>query len=122
MNWTLVMLGGALGTGARYATYLMLGGHTWPVATFFVNVLGSFLIGILFECGGDLSFLNVEARLLLGTGVLGGFTTYSAFNSELVFFLREGLWVKCATYAAATSFICLLAGIAGMLLGRALVT
>lgn len=88
----VVAVGGALGTTARYAVTHLIGsthlvlGHPIPWATLVVNVLGAFLLGLLLErlsrAGAETPARQV-VRLGLGTGVLGGFTTYSALALEL---------------------------------------
>lgn len=110
----LVFVGGSLGTAARLAIGLLMpdaGGL--PLATLSVNVLGSLLIGVL---AARLSGTS-ELRLLLGTGVLGGFTTYSAFMTGTV-----ALWgvapVLAFAYAAGSLMLGLAAAAAGLRLGR----
>jgi len=83
MQLLLVMFGGALGSGARYGVNLLAGRTTFPWATLTVNVVGSFLMGALVTLAATRAWSN-EARLLLTTGFLGGFTTYSAFSYETV--------------------------------------
>lgn len=83
----LVAVGGALGTITRYAvTHLIGTGHLIPWATLLVNVLGAFLLGLLLErvsrAGPETPRRRV-VRLGLGTGLLGGFTTYSALALEV---------------------------------------
>lgn len=91
----IVALGGAIGSVARYK----LGGfalhHTqswdFPVSTFSVNIIGCFIIGLLTALVEHHDLFSSSVRLLLFTGVLGGFTTFSAFGYESVFLLRRGL-------------------------------
>ena len=84
MSWLLVALGGALGSVARYGAYRLWpsapGG--WPVPTFTVNLLGRFAIGLLYMYVAARGASADNARLFWMTGVLGGFTTYSAFALE----------------------------------------
>lgn len=81
----LVAAGGAVGVALRALLILPLGteGHPLvvPAVTLAINLLGSFLLGVLVGVVGD---RHPRLRLLLGTGVLGGFTTYSAFAVQVV--------------------------------------
>lgn len=98
----LVALGGALGASLRYGAGLaaarMFSGD-WPYGTFFVNVTGSLAMGVLF---GWLALKAGEGsdqmRLLIGTGLLGGFTTFSAFSLEAANILRAGDMGQAAGY------------------------
>jgi fluoride exporter len=100
----IVALGGAIGSILRYK----LGGfalhHTqawnFPVSTFSINVAGCFAIGILAALVEHHDLFSPSVRLLLFTGLLGGFTTFSAFGYESIFLLRRGLALVAATYVA----------------------
>ena len=105
----IVALGGAIGSMLRYK----LGGfalhHTqswnFPVSTFSINVVGCFVIGILAALVEHHDLFSPSVRLLLFTGLLGGFTTFSAFGYESVFLLRRGL-LAIATSYVALSVVC----------------
>lgn len=117
----LVALFGALGTLLRYWTNLLFVhalGPGVPYGTFAVNVLGSFLLGVASQLGAGHSLLGVELRLVLGTGMLGGFTTYSSFNLETLQLAEQGELARAAGYVAATVVTCLLAGGAGLATAR----
>jgi fluoride exporter len=98
----IVALGGAIGSVARYK----LGGfalhHTqawnFPVSTFSINIAGCLAIGVLAALVEHHDLFSPSVRLLLFTGVLGGFTTFSAFGYESVFLLRRGLFSIIASY------------------------
>ena len=113
-------MGGALGSMARYGAYRLWpsspGG--WPVPTLTVNLLGSFAIGLLYMYVAARSGSAENARLFWMTGVLGGFTTYSAFALETALL---GFSVTSALYVAATVVCCLLAAVAGLKMGTILV-
>jgi CrcB protein len=120
----LVCLGSALGGGARYLLslgVLRLLGTSFPYGTLTVNVLGSFLIGLIMHVGMETTLISPTARIFLTTGVLGGLTTYSTFNYETLQLATEGDWHLAAGNIAATVFACLAAGILGIAVGRALV-
>ena len=105
----MVALGGALGSVARYK----LGGvvlhqtQAWnfPLSTFCVNVLGCLVIGLLAGLVEHGDLFSMQARLFLFTGLLGGFTTFSAFGYETFFLLRRGL-IFTSTLYVALSVIC----------------
>ncbi len=119
-NLALVMAGGAFGSGARYLVAVFAEKalpESFPWGTFFVNVVGSALLGAIaataLSTGAEPPRLSAEARLLLGTGVMGGFTTYSTFNAEVLKALQAGATAKAALYLAATVIVCLLGAWAG---------
>jgi fluoride exporter len=118
-----VCLGGAIGTGARYLLSIWgarLLGPTFPYATLFINVLGSFLIGAVISIALQSQTMSTTLRLSLTTGVLGGFTTYSSFNHEVLSLFESGRIVTGLAYLALTVFLCLGAGMLGTWLGRTL--
>ena len=124
MKLLLVCLGGAIGSGARYLVALWAAsalGVAFPFGTLIVNLAGSFLLGVLMHVGTSTELLSSDMRLLLATGVLGGFTTYSTFNYETTSYLREGAWTIGALNIAVTVVGCLVAGFAGLALARAIV-
>lgn len=112
----LVCSGGALGSGARYLVGLALA-RLAPGGTLAVNLLGSFAMGLLIYLGLEARAVTPLVRLTLATGVLGGFTTYSSFNQELLLMLRAGSWAAAAGYLAGTVLGCLAAGALGWWLG-----
>jgi CrcB protein len=113
----LVGVGGFVGAAARHVlgTWLMLGSgqDRFPVGTLAINVLGCALIGVFAALAEHLPGLNGPARLLLVTGVLGGFTTFSAFGLESVLMLRRGDAGLALAYVAAS----VLLGLAAVWLG-----
>ncbi|MDO8149862.1 CrcB family protein [Isoptericola sp. b408] len=118
----LVAAGGAVGSVARYGVSLALppGSGGWPWATLAVNVLGAFLLGWLLEAvarrGLETPRLR-RVRLFLGTGLLGGFTTYSALALEATALTGDGAWPLAVAYVAATLVLGTLAALLGILLG-----
>ena len=118
----VVCVGGALGSGARYL--VALGAARWigtefPYGTLAVNLVGSFLIGLVQVLAVG-RVISEEARLLLSTGVLGGLTTYSAFSYETVRLAETGAWRAASANVLLTTVGCLALCAAGMALGRAL--
>ena len=123
MRLFLVCLGGALGTGARYlfgAWAQRAWGSGFPYGTLIINALGSFLLVVIMYLSLERGAISVDARLVLGTGVMGGFTTYSTFNYETFRFIQQGSFGLGALYLGATVAGCLLAGSLGLILARAL--
>ena len=117
-----ISLGGALGTAARYLVSVWLLralGPAFPYGTLAVNVIGSFLLGAIMQAGLDTTLLPPTTRAVLGTGVMGGFTTYSTFNYETLQYLQEGAWAMAGLNVAATLLVCLAAGALGVALARA---
>ena len=120
-----ISLGGALGTAARYLVsvgLLRALGPAFPYGTLAVNVIGSFLLGVIMQAGLDTTVLSPTARVVLGTGVMGGFTTYSTFNYETLQYLQEGAWAMAGLNVGTTLFVCLAAGALGVAVARALLT
>ena len=116
-----ICLGGAAGTGARYllSGWALAGfGPAFPWGTLVINVLGSFLLGLLMQVGLATPLLSPTLRLTLTTGVMGGFTTYSTFNYETIRYAQDGSWPVALGNILATLLGCLVAGLAGVALGR----
>ena len=114
---------GALGTGARYLLSgwaLALLGAGFPYGTLAVNVVGSFLIGLVMQIGLATSLLSPTLRMTLTTGFIGGFTTYSTFNYETIRYVQDGAWKLAVGNVVITLAACLAAGFAGIALGRSL--
>ena len=118
----LVFVGGGVGAWLRYmagrASVHLLGANHWlPWGTLFCNVAGSFamglLVGWLVRHGGLVSLGGEGTRLLLGVGLLGGFTTFSSFSLEFALFVERGAFGMAALYVAVS----LAAGFAGLFAG-----
>ena len=115
-------LGGFVGTIARYGvsvgTTALLGTSAFPYGTLAVNVLGSFALGTVMWLAVHTTGISPTMRLTLTTGLLGGFTTYSAFNHETFTLLQQRAYALAALYIAATVVICLGAGALGWTAAR----
>jgi CrcB protein len=107
LTLTQVALGGAIGAALRFLTVAFIAA---PLGTVIVNIAGSFLIGM--------AFVALSARLspLLMTGVLGGFTTFSAFSLDALKLYEAGQGVQAAVYIAAS----VLLSVAAVALGAAI--
>jgi CrcB protein len=118
----LVAVGGAVGAVARYALgvqALRLLGPNWPFGTFIANVSGGLLMGVLagylaHRGGAD----QEKLRVLLGVGVLGGFTTFSAFSLEVALMVERRTYGQAFTYATASVLLSMSALFVGLLLAR----
>ena len=112
-----VMLGGALGALARYATSAYFsqfksGLYVYPIATLSVNVVGCFLLSLLVF--STLSNVSPTLKLALGTGFLGALTTFSTFELDSYRLMQEQQWGWVGVYLFGN----LLLGFAAILLGR----
>jgi fluoride exporter len=104
-RFLIVCGAGAIGSGVRYLVALALGsGRGFPFATLAVNIIGSFAMAIAMGIAAER--LSPEWRLALTTGLLGGFTTYSAFSYETTTLLGTGDWPRAAAYVVATLIGC----------------
>lgn len=119
----LVAIGGAIGSVGRYFVNLWavrLFGPAFPWGTFAVNVVGGFAIGLVAELVIRKFSGSTEMRLLLITGVLGGFTTFSAFSLDAIVLFERGEITLSAVYIVSSVVISILAVCGGLALGRAL--
>jgi CrcB protein len=124
VNLLFVAVGGAAGSVARY----LVGGWTlralgpgWPYGTFAVNLMGGFLMGLLVGWLAHQGGAEQERlRVLLGVGVLGGFTTFSAFSLDAISLFERGEAVAGGIYIAASVGLSMAAVIAGLAVMRAL--
>lgn len=122
-RFLLICLGGAVGTGARYLVaglVLRALGPGFPYGTLAVNLSGSLLLGAIMHVGLTTESLSPTLRIVLATGVMGGYTTYSSFNYETLQYVQEGRLGLALLNLGVTVASCLLAGLAGLWLGRLL--
>ncbi|HQY32960.1 CrcB family protein [Actinotalea sp.] len=114
----VVGLGGVLGTALRYGLTTAVGSHGgFPTATLVENVVGALLLGALLETllrRGEEGQRGRLLRLGLGTGVLGGFTTFSSLALEVTVLLGDGAWVVAGVYATASLVLGVLACVLGV--------
>ena len=108
-NLILVGLGGFLGSVARYKLGGFIlhhyGGSKYPYSTLIVNISGCLVIGLLAGLIEKHHLFTMEVRLLLFTGILGGYTTFSAFGYETIFLIRRGEFVV-ATLNIVVTVVC----------------
>lgn len=116
-NLLLVMIGGAFGSAARYGLSRALPVQPWPWSTFAANLVGGLLMGLLagwlMAKGGD-----ERLRLLLGVGVLGGFTTFSSYSLEVVQMLERRDYGLAGLYAVSSAVLAILAVMIGLFVFR----
>lgn len=110
MNYFLVGLGAAFGGSLRYwvsnLTFKFFT-ENFPYGTLVVNVLGSFILGLLMFYFNDKELLGPELRLFLAVGFCGGFTTFSTFSYETIVLLRETQYVLGFLNIALNILLCL---------------
>lgn len=126
MNMYLwIALGGALGASGRFFVTSTMGrmiGHGFPWGTVIVNVVGSFIMGALISFMAIKWSTSVEMRAFLTTGILGGFTTFSAFSLDFVTLIERKENLAAIGYAAGSVGLSILAVFAGLVLMRSILT
>ena len=123
MHWLAVAVGGALGAMARYAVSIWVFNYSsdkFPYATLSVNVLGSFMMGILFVIIVERAALPAEMRSLLMVGFLGAFTTFSTFSLDALSLWQNGHLFVALVYVLVTVVLCLVAISSSIWLARLL--
>lgn len=119
-NYVLVFLGGGAGACLRHFCNLIgsriVVGSSWPWATFLVNISGAILMGVVVEAFALRNGASPQLRLLLTTGILGGYTTFSTFSLEIGLLLQRGQHGLAALYAGGS----VLLGVAGLFAGMKL--
>ncbi|HEY0995622.1 MAG TPA: fluoride efflux transporter CrcB [Gemmatimonadaceae bacterium] len=118
-----VALGGAIGSVARYllGTFVQgRAGPSFPLGTLLINIVGSFLIGVILEMALDASAMSPLARLFLATGFCGGFTTFSTFSYETARLVEEGEATRAVVYVMLSVGVSLTATLLGFMLVRRL--
>jgi CrcB protein len=123
MLW-YIAVGSALGGMSRY----LVGGlvqraldTSFPAGTLFVNLTGSFLVGVFLRYAVDTPTLTPELRALLTIGFCGGYTTFSSFSFETVALLEDGEWGRAAMYIALSLVLSLAATVLGFAAARGLI-
>jgi CrcB protein len=119
-NFLLVALGGGIGAAGRYGVSLAMPANAdaWPWATFSINVAGSLAIGVLAGWLSTRGEAGEPWRLLIGVGVLGGFTTFSAYSLETMRMIERNDWLGASTYAGGSVLAGLVAVSVGLLAAK----
>lgn len=121
----LAVAGGALGSGARHLVNVGFGSWSdggFPWATLTVNIVGCFLMGVLIEALTLRFDGSLELRTFLATGILGGFTTFSAFSMDFAQLTQRGDLALGLIYVAASVLLSIAAVFAGLAIARAALT
>jgi CrcB protein len=118
MTYLWIAIGSALGGMARHWCTLVATawfGAAFPWGTLFINILGSFVIGLFFALTGPGGRFDVplDAKLFVMTGICGGYTTFSAFSLQTLSLFQDGAWFRGSAYIAASVVLCLIAVWAG---------
>lgn len=120
-NFLIVGIGGAIGAMLRHGAGLLslkLGFANFPWGTFTVNILGSLCIGIIIGLLAHVQNWSEEIRLFAVVGILGGFTTFSAFSLETVLLVERGQYLYAGLYVAGSVLIAVAATFLGLFLIR----
>lgn len=116
-----IFMGGGLGSVLRYSVQLLMHErivyYNFPWATFTVNIVGSFLIGLFYALSAKFN-LSEEMRLFLTAGLCGGFTTFSTFSNDNIALIRQGDGLMCMVYIILSVILGIMACFAGGWLGN----
>lgn len=116
INYLMVLVGGSCGAVCRFAVSSLVKkiiSSEFPIATLLINMIGSFFIGILIAAHpGNFN------QLLLGTGFMGGFTTFSTFQFENVALFQKKNYITLSIYIVSSFVSCILLAILGLYLGQ----
>ncbi len=120
-TYIAIALGGAIGAVSRFwlhGAVQRFNDSSFPLGTFAVNVLGSFLIGVIFVVLAEKSQLNETWRPIVVIGFLGAMTTFSTFSLDALLLFEQGQYNTALFYIVSSVALCLFAAFAGMQLSR----
>ena len=123
MGFLIVFIGGGLGAALRHGVNLMVArllGTAFPYGTFFINIAGSLTMGLIAGYFAMRGHLSQRWLLFLTTGILGGFTTFSAFSLDAVLLYERGQTFAAAIYVVGSVVLAIAALVAGLAVVRAL--
>src|SRR5215470_4474811 len=123
VNFCVVCAGSALGGGLRFLVAVWAGARGWtafPWGTLIVNVVGCFFIMLIATIAAATT-MSINARLFLSTGIMGGLTTYSAFDYETTKLIQDGAPLRALVYVGVTLGVCFAAGLLGLVVARGFV-
>ncbi|MDP5149166.1 fluoride efflux transporter CrcB [Rheinheimera baltica] len=120
LTYVAVAIGGAVGGCLRYATNelaLIVFGKAFPFGTLVVNILGSFVLGLLYALLSNGVLAVSPWRALVTIGLIGAFTTFSTFSLDTVLLLQQGDWLKAIANVLLNVLLCLTLAWLGLKLG-----
>jgi CrcB protein len=123
MNYVIVAVGGGIGTAFRYGVNVWaprLIGPDYPGQTLIVNIVGCFVMGVLTELAALKLNFSQELRLFLTTGILGGFTTFSAFSLDFALMVERREFVNAGGYLLASVVFSIAACFLGLAVVRSI--
>ncbi|WP_028775132.1 fluoride efflux transporter CrcB [Shewanella waksmanii] len=109
INVLYVAMGGAIGAVFRYLISILaisLFGSGFPFGTLIVNVLGSFMMGLIYALG-QVSEVSPEIKAMIGVGLLGALTTFSTFSNETLLLIQSAQWIKAFLNIALNLSLCI---------------
>lgn len=120
-SFLAIFIGGGLGSMMRYGVQLLMHEritpYNFPWSTLTVNVIGSFMIGLFYALSAKYN-LSTDTRLLLTTGLCGGFTTFSTFSNDSLALLKQGEVTMFVIYVCLSVILGVLATLAAILLSK----
>ena len=120
INFFWVALGGALGASLRFisSSFFNLFYPNLPIGTFFINVLGSFIVGLLINTLEMRNYSEIFIKYFLIIGVLGSYTTFSTFSYEVIELYNNKKFLLSIIYILASVFSCIVAAYAGYTINK----
>ena len=126
-NLLWVGIGGFFGANSRYLLSSVINqympsliGRPLPIATAFVNITGSFFLALFISYASKRVGFPDSAKLLIGTGFFGAFTTFSTYANESIALINEGQWVTGFSYIIASNILCLFGVVCGLVIAHRL--
>jgi CrcB protein len=115
-----VGFGGFIGTVARFliSRYFQINvASLFPWSTFFINIFGSLLIGLIYGLSEKGDFLSYDTRMFLAVGICGGFTTFSTFSNDAYLLINDHEWIRFVLYTTLSFFL----GLVAVFIGRIII-
>lgn len=119
-NYLFVALGGAIGSMLRYGITVLVGATDFPMAVLGINIAGCFAMGLLAGYGAFVGQMSEPMRVFLMVGILGGFTTFSAFSLDVLKLVERSEVLAAISYVGLSVLLSLFAVFAGLALVKAI--